>query len=322
MPEVSVIIPNYNHAPYLELRIQSVLDQTYQNFEVIILDDASTDNSMEIIRQYEDHAKVKEVVLNEHNSGSPFKQWKRGLELAQGRWVWIAESDDYADPLFLETLLAAVENQSQVGLIYCDSKIVIDDKTTQETFANIKNRKFNTRRWSEGYLNDGVPEIENYLLPGGTINNTRAVLFRKDVLMAVDPFDISLKHIGDKYAFIKVLSCSHVQYVKESLNYFRDPFVSKHTKKYISFFYEQFLVFDWVYKNLAIKDKKNFFEGFFSNTRNSLFKEWNADKIKIYSHLFQVNPNLLMRSVAHNLTLSLSSLFNRKINHINSSHGR
>ena len=63
-PLVSVIIPNYNHRRFLRKRIESVLNQTYSNFELIILDDNSTDNSQELILSYEDHSKVKVVFLN------------------------------------------------------------------------------------------------------------------------------------------------------------------------------------------------------------------------------------------------------------------
>ena len=83
-PLVSVIIPNYNHARYLDERIQSVLNQTYQNFEVIILDDKSTDNSVEVINQYKDDLHVSCIIVNEENSGSTFKQWHKGFELAKG----------------------------------------------------------------------------------------------------------------------------------------------------------------------------------------------------------------------------------------------
>ncbi|MDO5340840.1 MAG: glycosyltransferase family A protein [Bacteroidia bacterium] len=72
-PLVSVIIPNYNHARYLDQRIQTVLNQTYQNFEVIILDDKSTDNSLEVIAKYKVNPHISQIVINEQNSGSPFK---------------------------------------------------------------------------------------------------------------------------------------------------------------------------------------------------------------------------------------------------------
>lgn len=71
-PLVSVIIPNYNHARFLDERIQSVINQTYQNFELIILDDNSTDNSVEVMNQYKDDPHVSQIVVNEVNSGSTY----------------------------------------------------------------------------------------------------------------------------------------------------------------------------------------------------------------------------------------------------------
>ena len=94
-PLVSVIIPNYNHARFLIERIDSVLNQSYKNFEIIVLDDKSTDNSVEIIMKYSNNKHVSQIVINDENSGSPFLQWQKGFKLAKGELVWIAESDDY-----------------------------------------------------------------------------------------------------------------------------------------------------------------------------------------------------------------------------------
>ncbi len=99
--KVSVNIPNYTHADYLEKRIESVLNQTYANFEVIILDDHSTDNSAAVINRYKEHRKVAHIVYNQINSTSTFKQWEKGVALADADHIWIAESDDYADENFL-----------------------------------------------------------------------------------------------------------------------------------------------------------------------------------------------------------------------------
>ena len=98
---VSVIIPNYCHARFLNQRIDSVLNQTYSDYEVIILDDCSTDNSREIIESYRNHPKISHIVYNEKNSGSTFIQWEKGFELARGEYIWIAESDYVARSTFL-----------------------------------------------------------------------------------------------------------------------------------------------------------------------------------------------------------------------------
>src|SRR5687768_4023193 len=102
---VSVIIPNYNHGSYLKQRINSILNQTFQDFEIILLDDCSTDNSVEIIEEYRSHTKITSINYNPINSGSTFLQWKKGIDLAQGEWVWIAESDDWCELDFLEVLI-------------------------------------------------------------------------------------------------------------------------------------------------------------------------------------------------------------------------
>src|SRR6185312_2167115 len=121
MPIVSVIVPNYNHAKFLDQRIDSIINQTYQQFELIILDDCSTDNSREIIEQYRMHPKVSKIVFNEVNSGSPFEQWEKGIGLATGEYIWIAESDDYADERFIESLMALIKIEPETGLAYCGS---------------------------------------------------------------------------------------------------------------------------------------------------------------------------------------------------------
>ena len=72
MPKVSIVVPNYNHARFLRRRVESVLRQTFQDFEVILLDDGSTDDSESILSQYGGDPRVR-IEFNEVNSGSTFK---------------------------------------------------------------------------------------------------------------------------------------------------------------------------------------------------------------------------------------------------------
>lgn len=71
---VSVIVPNYNYACYLPERIASILNQTYSDFELILLDDASTDNSVSVLEEYRNNSHVSHIVVNEQNTGIPFQQ--------------------------------------------------------------------------------------------------------------------------------------------------------------------------------------------------------------------------------------------------------
>ena len=134
-PLVSVIIPNYNHARYLDQRIQSVLNQAYDNFEVIILDDKSSDNSVEVIRKYEDNPHVSHIIVNEQNSGSPFVQWNRGLALSKGDIIWIAESDDYCEPVFLQECVKGYMSIPRCVVAYCTSEYVDASNNSLGTYC-------------------------------------------------------------------------------------------------------------------------------------------------------------------------------------------
>ena len=137
MPTVSVIVPNYCHAPYLEQRIESILQQTFQDFELILLDDCSTDGSREILERYRNHPKVSGIFYNERNSGSPFKQWEKGLSKAKGDYVWIAESDDFSSPCFLERCVRILDTRPDCSIVFTSSYIVDShSRTIREPFRS------------------------------------------------------------------------------------------------------------------------------------------------------------------------------------------
>ena len=125
-PKVSVIIPNYNHFAFLQQRIDSVINQTYTNFDITILDDCSTDESKTIIEQYRNHPKVKQIIYNQTNSKSTFKQWKKGIESTSGEYIWIAESDDIASLSFLQSLTDLLYNHTKCSFVFCDSSTDIN----------------------------------------------------------------------------------------------------------------------------------------------------------------------------------------------------
>ena len=123
-PLVSVIVPNYNHEKYLPERLRSITEQTYQNMEIILLDDASTDSSRAILQKFSSEESRARFLPNSQNSGSTFKQWRKGLSQARGKYVWIAESDDAAEPAFLETLVGKLEADPGLSLACCQLQIV------------------------------------------------------------------------------------------------------------------------------------------------------------------------------------------------------
>ena len=112
-PLVSVIVPNYNHKRYLVERIESIINQTYKNIEIILLDDNSNDGSQDLLKDYNQRYTGQiRLLLNDANSGNVFSQWRKGVELAAGALIWICESDDYCERDFLELVVPHFENLS------------------------------------------------------------------------------------------------------------------------------------------------------------------------------------------------------------------
>lgn len=112
-PLVSCIVPNYNHAEFLPQRLDSILEQSYGNTEIIVLDDCSTDGSRDVIEDYvQRYPQRIRAIFNAHNSGGVFRQWRKGVEAANGSLIWICESDDFCDPDFLSRLVPAFADRS------------------------------------------------------------------------------------------------------------------------------------------------------------------------------------------------------------------
>lgn len=211
MCKVSIIVPNYNHAKYLSQRLDSIFSQTYQNFEVIILDDFSTDNSLEILEQYRNHPKVKAVVFNEKNSGSPFKQWDKGINLAAGEFIWIAESDDWCEPTLLETLVNGLLVNAATVLGFVQSYLI----------SGINSVTWISKQDELEKNVNGIEYIKSYLLYGNTIYNASMAIFKKSAYSKIGIEYRNYKFCGDWLFWVEIASQGDVFISGRILNYFR-----------------------------------------------------------------------------------------------------
>lgn len=211
-PTVSVIVPNYNHALYLRQRIESILAQTYQDFELILLDDCSTDGSCDILDSYRNDPHVSRLIYNETNSGRAFHQWKKGIELAQGEWIWIAESDDYAEPTFLERMVEEVAKVPRCCLAYAATWWV-DEK--------------GDRLWEAKYSNKvnvyhGQDFIRKKLAVCNSIANVSECIFRRDCYRPSESYRYEhMRLCGDWLFYVLLAEQGRVVEVKEPLSYYR-----------------------------------------------------------------------------------------------------
>lgn len=224
--KVSVVIPNYNYENYIEERIDSILMQTYPIHELIILDDCSTDNSVnkieEIIKKHPD-VNIK-FVKNEKNSGSVFSQWQKAFSLSTGNYVWIAEADDSCSHYFLENVMKGFDSPNVV-LSYAESMRIDENNKIISSSCRDWMLAVSSVKWNKSYINSGINEIQNALAICNTIPNVSAVVFKKSNQVEIIEEAKKFKISGDWYIYYKLLSNGDIAYCSKSLNYFR-----KHSK--------------------------------------------------------------------------------------------
>jgi len=214
-PLVSVILPNYNHAPYLKERIDSILTQEYQNLELIILDDKSTDNSLDVIQKYKDHPKVSHIIANEENTGNTFVQWERGISLAQGEYVWIAESDDVAKPQLLGTLVEALQSHPKAVVAYCHSQMIDSQSKPMEMTWHPQGSS------GETIVYEGNDFIKRKMIVHNHIYNASMVVFKRSVFHMIPTDYQRYRYCGDWLFWTYVSTHGQVIEVCNPLNLYR-----------------------------------------------------------------------------------------------------
>lgn len=220
-PLISVIVPNYNHAAFLEERLESIYNQTYQNFEVILLDDCSTDNSREILSAYAERYQDRTVtIFNEVNSGRVFKQWNKGLQAAKGDLIWIAESDDYCELDFLEKMIPSFRTRSVI-LAFARSVFMQEGKkiwSTEEYLHDLPNLK-----WDAPFMMSAHELVLDGFAIHNVIPNVSSAVFRNigKVPDEVEEICRSMKLSGDWIFYLNMIKGSVVSYTNETTNYYR-----------------------------------------------------------------------------------------------------
>ncbi|SNR36610.1 glycosyltransferase family 2 protein [Lutibacter flavus] len=221
-PLVSIIVPNYNHSKYLKQRLDSVFKQSYENFEVILLDDCSTDNSREILTKYAKNTKVSHCIFNSSNSGNTFIQWNKGISLAKGEYVWIAESDDFCELNFLESVLEPMLNNHEIVLSYCQSYRVNKNGIVTGSWLN-HTEDLDSQLFLSNFTMYGNEFIERFLIYKNIIPNASAAVIKKKALDKLGSKNIisKLRYCGDWVLYFKLIANNEISYSAKLLNNFR-----------------------------------------------------------------------------------------------------
>lgn len=222
--KISVIIPNYNYSRFLYERLYSVLYQKTKIHEIIILDDNSTDDSK---------SKIKEIVskispyiktityFNEQNSGSAFRQWKKGFEMASGNYIWIAEADDYCSRNLLKKLVIPIKKDSNIMISYADTAFI--DAKGKVILKSIKPEIDiqKSGHWNKSYINSGLDEIKNYSFLNCTIANVSSCIIKNGEYVNYLKQSSEYKQAGDWIFYVNVMTHGKISYTNRVLNYYR-----------------------------------------------------------------------------------------------------
>jgi glycosyltransferase involved in cell wall biosynthesis len=125
MSQVTIIITSYNKEPYVKEAIDSCLNQTFKDFELLIIDDGSTDNSTDIIDSYSDNPLVS--IIKQENKGVIYTR-NRAIQEAKGEFILQLDGDDRLGKLFLEKTVPILVNDSKVGIAFCKTELIGEGK--------------------------------------------------------------------------------------------------------------------------------------------------------------------------------------------------
>jgi glycosyltransferase involved in cell wall biosynthesis len=199
-PIISVIIPTYNRARFLERAINSVLKQTYQNFELIIVDDCSTDDTESIIKNFIDERIV--YIKLKKNSGSSVLTRNKGIKVAKGEYVAFLDSDDewISEKLQKQIELFTESNNFNLGFVSCNA-IYIYEKENRILNRIIQRPK----------------DVFKKLLEANFIPSASSVLIKKEVFNTIGLFDRKIKGVQDWDMWIRISQKYAFDFVPESL---------------------------------------------------------------------------------------------------------
>lgn len=202
-PTFSILMCNYNNAHFIKEAIESVINQTFQDWELSLLDDCSTDNSIEIIREFESKDSRIKVYQNEVNSGYG-KSISKNIEIANGKYGAILDPDDAIEPDALQTMFETFQNNPEIvgaysQMWYCDE--------------NLKPKKIfeNTQE---------IPSNTTYL-EFGKMAMTHFFVFDRKKFLAYENVDTKYKNALDQDWYYKIEEIGKVKFVKKPLYYYR-----------------------------------------------------------------------------------------------------
>ena len=200
-PLVSVVMATYNGGKYLTLQIESIIQQDYRNFELVIVDDCSSDNTQEIINKYSAEHSYIRVVTNEKNVGY-IKNFEKAMLLASGSLIALSDQDDIWDKRKLSVLVSCLGSHE---MVYCNSTLIDEEgKPVGKILSDIRHQ---------------LSFTDPLMLAIGSTVHGNTMLFKKEVVERCIPFPLVCAH---DFWLAFIAACKgEIKYIDQSLVLYR-----------------------------------------------------------------------------------------------------
>ncbi|MBQ4114693.1 glycosyltransferase [bacterium] len=242
-PKISIITASYNYAKYISKTIESMINQTYQNWELIIVDDGSKDNSVEIIKSYcEKDSRIK-LFQHKHGVNKGLKETLLlGIKKSTSDWIAFCESDDYYTPTHLEEKVKIINTTPEVKFIFNDYKIE-GNKIYQTNPGYVNCKKFLKDK-------NGQYNYKNDCLKFNPVATFSIVLLKRDLLKNID-FNTPIGQILDYFLWIQIAQKTEFYYLNKELS----KCIKHHDSYYTTFKGDKF----WFWMKLSVRIPRIFF---------------------------------------------------------------
>lgn len=225
-PLVSICIPTYNGEKFIDECIQSILTQTYQNLEIVVSDDSSSDGTLTILESVLSQSNVNyKIIFNENERGLA-ANWNNAIKNSNGKYIKFVFQDDVLKESCVSELVTIAESEPNLGLVYCKRDFIIEENYNDYEWIEKFNELHNS--WNELIVQTGVLSGKEYLRDSAILNEPlnkigepTAVLILKTCFDELGYFDSKLSQLLDAEMWYRIMTKYNIGFVDEELCSFR-----------------------------------------------------------------------------------------------------
>lgn len=218
-PQISVIFTSYNHRAFLKQALEGLISQTFTDFELIIVDDCSSDGSQDILREYAEKDVRIKLHLLEKNTGSYVHSANFGASMAIAPYIIFEQCDDYAEPMQLEKLYYAALKNPEVGVVYSCSHMVDAEGRDLGTDFDRRNSCFRKFCFTDTLI--PKEQMGMFFLQACVIPNLSAALIKREWFQKMNGLSTNYLVLADWDFWFKLTTQCDFYYLREPLNNFR-----------------------------------------------------------------------------------------------------